>query len=352
MAAGYEVVLLTRVARHRKMIEDAGIRLIALPWRRRGFGLWREARALWLIWRTYRKERPALVHHVALKPVFYGSLAATLARVPRVVNAVAGFGFVFVSDRALARWLRPLLRLALRSALGGVSTRALVQNPDDRRLLEGLGVSEPNVVQISGSGIDHRSYVPCAEAAGPIVVAMVSRMLWDKGVGELVESARELRARGVEVTVRLCGGAGDDNPASIDEATLREWERSGLVEWVGFQEDIQAVWRSAHIAVLPSYREGLPRALLEAAACGRPMIATDVPGCREIVRHEETGLLVPARDPHALAEAIERLVRDEAARVRFGRTAREMVEEQFSEAVVLEQHVILYRGLIGQARDG
>lgn len=342
MRAGYEVVLLTRVDRHRQTLEAAGIRVVALSWRRRGFRLWRELHALWVIWRTYREERPTVVHHVALKPIVYGSIAARLANVRAVVNAVAGLGFIFVSDRAVARWLRPLLRRGLRWALGGAMTRSLVQNPDDRELIKALGVEEGNVVLIPGSGIDERQFNASLPPPGPIVVAMVSRMLWDKGVAELVQAARMLRERGVEVTVRLFGAAGDDNPASIGERELRAWEGAGDVQWRGFEEDVGAIWRSSHIAVLPSYREGFPRALLEAAASGRPMVATDVPGCREIVRHGVTGLLVPVRDATALADAIERLATDRDARERFGNAARRMVEERFSESVVIAQHLTLY----------
>lgn len=353
--AGYEVVLLTRTDTHRELIERAGIRVESLPWRRGSFGVWRELWTWCSIFCLYLREKPDIVHHVAMKPMIYGSSAARLAGVPRIINGVAGLGFVFVSERPLVKRLRPVFRWLLGLALINARTFVLVQNPDDEALVRKLGVAPSRVVVIAGSGIDEHKFSPhpsrCALQKRCPVVTMVSRMLWDKGVGELITAARLLRARNVLVTIRLVGPAGDANPASISEATLRGWEREGLIQWEGYRSDISSVWRASDVAVLPSYREGLPRALLEAAATGLPMVATDVPGCREIVQHEQTGLLVPRRDGAALANAIERLLLDAGLRRRLGLKARASIEARFSENVILAEHLALYARLRGHFAD-
>jgi len=344
--AGFEVLVATRVDRHADVIRAEGFEVIALKLRRREMRPWRELGALAEILQLYRRTRPALVHHVAMKPIIYGSIAARLAGVPAVVNAVAGLGFVFASSRLRARVLRPVIRFALRKLVAGRGSRAVVQNPDDALIMEAIGVPADRLCVIRGSGVDLEAFPPKPEPDGEIVITMVSRMLWDKGVGELVAAARELLAAQIKVRVLLVGPPDHDNPAAIPEQTLREWEREGVVRWLGQQDDIAQVWARSHIAVLPSYREGLPKSLLEAAACGRPMVSTDVPGCREIVVDGETGLLVPARDATSLALALGRLAADAALRKRMGAAARARVAEHFSEARVAADTVALYQSLV------
>lgn len=343
--AGFQVLVATRVDRHGDAIREEGFELLPLSLRRRELRPWRELGALTEIVRLYRRTRPDVVHHVAMKPVVYGSIAARLAGVPATVNALAGLGYVFTSPSARARMLRPPLTLALRVMLGGRGTKAIVQNPDDAERLRAIGVDSERIELIRGSGVDTTAFRPRPEPDGEIVATMVSRMLWDKGVGELVEAARILRAAGEGLRVQLVGPPDHENPASIPERTLRGWEREGLVRWLGQRDDIAALWGASHVAVLPSHREGLPKSLLEAAACGRPLVATDVPGCREIAVDGDTGLLVPARDAAALARALRTLAADPALRARMGRNARERVVARFSEQRVAEQTLALYRSL-------
>ena len=293
----------------------------------------------------YRREKPDIVHHVAMKPVIYGSLAALLARVPRIVNALAGLGYIFTSTHVRARLMRMPVRLALRRLLSAGQGRTIVQNPDDRRTLRELGIPETRIAVIPGSGVDVHRFHPVPEPEGPVVVCMVSRMLWDKGVGELAAAARRLKAEAASLRVWLVGPPDPENPASISEGQLGQWVEEGILEWLGPQADVAAIWQRAHIAVLPSYREGLPKSLLEAAASGRPMVATDVPGCREIVKENETGLLVPARDPGALAAALSRLAGDAALRRRLGAAARERAVERFSQERIARETLALYRSL-------
>ncbi len=342
---GYQVLVATRVTADGERIRGEGFELIPLRLRRRRSNPWNELASLVELVNLYRREKPDIVHHVAMKPVIYGSLAALIARVPRIVNALAGLGYIFTSTHVRARLMRMPVRLALRRLLSAGQGRTIVQNPDDRRALRELGIPEARIAVIPGSGVDVHSFHPAPEPEGPVVVCMVSRMLWDKGVGELAAAARRLKAEAASLRVWLVGPPDPENPASISEGQLGQWVEEGILEWLGPQADVAAIWQRAHIAVLPSYREGLPKSLLEAAASGRPMVAADVPGCREIVTENETGLLVPARDPAALAAALARLAGDAALRQRLGTVARERAVERFSQERIAGETLALYRSL-------
>ncbi len=301
--------------------------------------------------RIYRRVRPDLVHQVAMKPVLYSSLAAALTGVPAIVNALAGMGYVFTSSSVKARLLRPLIKKAFRWLLDRANARLILQNPDDVAVMVAGTVAAERIALIRGSGVDTKTFAPAPapepEPEGTCLVAMVSRMLWDKGVGELVDAARILKERKIPIDVVLFGSPDPENPASIPERQLRAWDASGEIGWWGERSDIAGIWAGSHIAVLPSYYgEGVPKSLLEAAACGRPLVATDVSGCREVVRPGETGLLVPPHDPKSLADALERLATDPELRRRMGSAARELVERELSQEVVVEQTMALYRELL------
>lgn len=343
---GYEVWVATRIDKHEAAILAEKFHLIPIEMKRSSVGLFSQLRVLLVLIRVYRRVRPHLVHHVALKPVLLGSLAAWIARVPRVVNAMAGLGFVFASDSFKARWLRPLVLLGFRLVLNRGKSRLILQNPDDVRLfVENKLIAADRVVMIRGSGVDINHFQALPEPKGKPAVALVARMLRDKGIVELVEAARILRSQNFDLRVILAGGLDRLNPSCLPEGEIHEWEKEGVAEWRGEVDDVRTIWAQAHVAVLPSYREGLPKSLLEAAACGRAMIAADVPGCREIVQHEVTGLLVPARNSESLAAAIRELFKNSTRRRAMAEAAREKVVRQFSEGRVVESTLALYRGL-------
>jgi glycosyltransferase involved in cell wall biosynthesis len=342
---GFEIALASRFGEDRALLEGAGFALHPIDLGRGRIDPLRDLRSVFRLWRLYRRVRPDIVHQVAMKPVVLGTLAARAAGVPAVLNAIAGLGYAFSGASDRPGRLRQVLTAALRLALRWKRSMVVVQNDDDRRFVESLGVRRKSIAVIRGSGVDVEALRPVPEPAGPCVATLVARMLWDKGVGDLVEAARQLRAMGVPVRVRLVGAPDPDNPASIPQARLEAWQVEGAVEWSGPTADIAAVWAGSHVAVLPSYREGLPKALLEAAACGRPLVATDVPGCRELVEDGVTGLLVPPRDPAALAEALARLAGDPVLRARLGAAARERVVERHSLARVVEETLAVYRRL-------
>ena len=349
--AGWEVLVATRVGNHGERIEREGFRLIPIKMRRRSLAPWAEIAAIAGLLRLYRRERPDLVHQVGMKPVLYGSFAAAMTGVPAVVNALAGMGYVFTSTRLKARALRPFVKMAFRWLLDRPNSRVILQNPDDVAAMTDGTVAAERVALIRGSGVDIEAFAGTDEPDGTPVAVMVSRMLWDKGVGELVQAARLLRERKVRLKVVLVGSPDPENPASIPERQLRDWDSSGDVAWWGERSDIAKIWADSHIAVLPSYYgEGVPKSLLEAGACARPMLATNMSGCREIVVDGITGILVPPRDVAALADGLEALARDKPLRQRLGAAARELVEREFSEAQVVEQTMALYRAVRARAQ--
>jgi glycosyltransferase involved in cell wall biosynthesis len=348
--AGFDVAVATRVRAHGEAIRAEGFALLPLAWRRRGDGVLGAVRAATAIARLYRAQRPDIVHHVALKPVIVGAVARRLAfpagRRPAQIASVMGLGSGF-SERGLgARLRRPLLRLGLRLAAGGGNV--IVQNPEDRAALADLGVAADRISLIRGSGVNVSHFRPLPQPpAEPVKVAFVSRMLRGKGVLEAVAAIRLLRARGLVVELLLAGPTDPDNPGSLTTEDLESFSAEAGITWLGPVADVREVWRRAAIAVLPStYGEGVPKTLLEAAACGRPVVATDVPGCREAVRPGETGVLVAPHDVPALAEAIAALAADPARLRACGAAGRALVERDFAEEIVVRQTLAVYCDLL------
>lgn len=336
-AAGYQVTVVTRLGAQRAQIEAAGLRVLSFEMARRGLnpiGLLREALALA---RIYRRERPDVVHHVALRPVVVGALAARLAGVRAVVSAVTGMGFLF-ADHARLPWVRRAVQRALPWLLGRGLT--LVQNDDDARSLQGFGLAASRLRLIAGAGVDTDRFAPSPVPEGPPVVLLAARMLRDKGVCEFVAAAHALRASGARFV--LVGAPDPDNPATIQRTELEQWVAAGVVEWWGQRTDMAAVLQQAHIVCLPSYREGLPKVLLEAMACSRPCISTVAPGCRDAVRHGDNGLLVPVKDAVALAAAIQQLLDDPQLRQRMGARGRARALAEFSQERVIDATLALY----------
>jgi glycosyltransferase involved in cell wall biosynthesis len=345
---GYRVVVATRVRDHGDRIRAEGFDLVALPWRRSGDGVLGHVRAIAALVRLYRRERPNLVHHVALKGVVFGALAARIAGIGAEVNALTGLGYVFIGSDWRARLIGRPLRSVLRWLIDRPGSVVIVQNGDDRRaLIDQVGVTAGRLVLIPGSGVDAMLYRPTPEPTGtPIVAAMVSRVLRDKGVVEFAEAGRLLALRGCPVHLNLIGPLDPDNPTGLSAEEIAGLVKSAGVTWQGATDDIAQIWADAHIAVLPSYREGLPKSLLEAAACGRPIVATDVPGCRDIARQGVNAILVPARDAAALADAIEALAVDPARRAAYGAAGRTLIEDVFAEPRIIAATLGCYRELL------
>jgi glycosyltransferase involved in cell wall biosynthesis len=344
---GADIVIMTRPGEHCSRLEKEGFRVIAWSISRKSLNPIRELRSFLQVLKTYRDERPDLVHHIALKPIFYGSFAARLCGFIPVVNTVTGFGPVFTRTNLVSKVLQNLLINILGLCFRAENGRVIVQNSDDRDLLLKKRIVAPeNIVLIPGFGVDTEQFVPCPEPEGEFLVILPGRMLWEKGAYEFVEAARELRKRGVTARMVLVGARDPDNMGCVPERKLKEWVETGCVEWWGHQTDMPAVICKSHLVCLPSYREGLPKALLEAGACGRAIVTTNAPGCSYVVRHGENGLLVPIRDSHALAEAIQKLMQDNVRRQQMGVMGRKRVETEFSVERITRQTLDVYAALM------
>lgn len=348
LESGYDVTIATRVSAYAERIRQAGFTLVPISLQRESRNPLKELLAFVELIRLYRRIRPQIVQQVAMKPVLYGSLAAWVAGVPAVINVFGGLGYAFTDRREDTSFLRALLQRGLRSAIALSRSVVVVQNSDDRDVLVRAKIANPSRIRlIPGSGVDVQRFVPVDPPPGDPIVMLAGRMLWDKGVGEFVDAVIRLKPRAVKARFVLVGRCDRGNPTAIAEERLHEWTREHGIEWWGHREDLPAVLGSATVVVLPSYREGLPKVLLEAAACGKAMVATNVPGCREVVRHRRTGLLVPVRDSAALAEAIAELLSSKELRTSMGAHARELVVQQYATMRIGEAFLSLYRDLAG-----
>lgn len=341
-AEGHEVHLLTRVTNHRADLEATGAQIVPIDLDRSGRALYGEMRTLGQVASALRMISPDLLHNVALKPILYGTFAGRAARVPNIVNALAGMGSLFSSGRGHSLGASGVLRWSLGRALCTHTSHVVVQNRDDAALVCNLGVSPSRLSIVRGSGVDVARFAPSPEPlAPPVVVRFLGRLLWSKGLKEL-HGAAKLLADDPLIRVEVFGSVDRHNPDCVAESILAAWQAEGVLHVSGFTDDPRRAISEAHIVVLPSYREGLPRVLLEAAASSRAAITTDVPGCREVVIHNRTGLLVPPRDERSLAEAISRLARDFRLRRALGHNARRYVVSELSEEIVVTETLRLY----------
>lgn len=351
---GYDVLLVSPPGEYGPRLRALGLRWRPLYMNRRSVNPLRESALLMRVAGMLRRERPALLHNFTIKCAVYGSLASRMAHVPARINSVDGLGYVFASSDRKARLLRPVVRRLLRSAMGGSRAQLILQNPDDKAAFETLKLVEPcRVDLIPGAGVDCTRYIPrrrndSTPDRQPCVL-LAARLLWEKGIAEYAEAARTLRAQGRRVRFLLAGMPDPGNPASVPEATLNEWVEEGTLEWLGHVGDMRALYASVDIVALPSYyREGLPTSLTEAAACGLPLITTDMPGCRDVVTDGKDGLLVAPRDAGALANAIARLLDSPELAARLGMAARAKALELFDERIVNRRTLDVYRELLAR----
>lgn len=341
LSQGWQVVAACGFDEHADQLSRAGVELEEVPFYGGGLSPWHDSHALLRLVRLYRRLKPSFIYHSQAKPVILGCAAARFCPKAKVVNLITGLGHAYTAG-GIVRGLASMgYRLTLNRA-----ARTVFQNPDDQQLFldEGL-ISEHASELIVSSGVDleHFHFKPTADDDS-LCVVMPSRLLWDKGVGEFVEAAKWCRKKWPQVRFLLAGGLEQDHPAGVPFNQVERWVMEGAVEHLGFVHSIEQLYHSSTLVVLPSYyREGVPRVLLEAAACGVPVITCDTPGCREAVVDRVTGLLVQPRDPHALSEAIDKLLQDRELRRSMGEAARLHVERFFDQRTIVAKHLDLYR---------
>jgi glycosyltransferase involved in cell wall biosynthesis len=345
--AGFEVHVAARVSGGAAAIAAERFVLHPIPFARGSLSPIAAFSTIAALRRVHRDVRPVLTHHVALQACILGMIA-TLGRPAAYVNAFIGLGYSFTSKTGKARAVRALIGFLLRFLMNRNKCVALVQNRDDMAALMSLGISKSRIVLIAGSGVDVDRFAPLAEPSGPPTFGFVGRLLDDKGIRTLLAAHRLLRARVPDARLIIAGTPDRANPASVTETEAASWNAQPGIAWFGQVSNIATFWAQAHVAVLPSRREGLPLSLLEAAACGRAMIASDVPGCREVVIHDQTGLLFPVDDAPALADAMARLAGEPHLRARYATAARACVVEKFAATIIGRQTVDLYQRLLSE----
>lgn len=349
--AGYEIHVAAGAADEDSIaaIQAAGLSFHPLPIVQHGISLWQELVALRAIYGLYRVVKPDIVHQITVKPILYGGIAAWWLKVPAVVNAVTGLGYVFVARSPKWLVIRAATKLAYRGVFSNPDSWTIFQNPDDRERLLGSCLIDPErTVVIKGSGVDMTEFRPQPEPDGVPVVLFAGRLLWQKGLGEFVEAARRSRDEGAAVRFVVAGYIEAGNPASVSIKELEKWQRTGLLEWWGNCADMPEIYSRSHVVCLPSsYGEGVPKVLIEAAACGRAIVTTNTPGCREIVCHGENGLCVPPNDTGAVYVAIKQLLEDPAGRQRMGARGREVAVREFSLERICGETLRLYKTALG-----
>lgn len=349
--AGFDVALITRVDQHRARIEAEGVRVIPFPFSRKSKNPITAIGNIFALANIYRRERPDIVHHIALKPILFGSLAAWLARVPRIVNGYVGLGTLFYSDIPLTRVLRPLIFPLLRAVVKRDTVWTLFENSDDagRMTRDRMAVQDRTTI-IPGSGVNIDRYQTAPMPSTPPFICMFAgRMIAMKGLQTIHDAFAILKDTAPHIKLWLCGTPDPGNPESWDEQRLTDWAASNPnVIYRGYQTDMAALWPQAHLALQPTIGgEGLPVSLLEAGACARPMIATNVPGCREVAKDGINAILIPEQDPQALADAIQSFASDGEKTTRMGLASRTLIAEKFSSTHVTQAMYDVYHSLIG-----
>jgi len=346
-ALGFEVVVVARERMHGQRIRNAGLRFVGLEILRGSMGPLVELRQLLRILVLYRRERPDIVRQVGVKPILYGTVAAFLNKIPAIVNAPIGMGYIFSSEDLRARLLRPLVKFAYKLLINPPNSRVVFENGDDlRTFLNWRAVRACDAVLIRGAGVDLNLFRPAVKNNPYPTIALIARMLRDKGINEFVAAAHLLHDEGVQARFLLVGDPDSMNPTSISIKSLRAWHGIKGLEWLGWCEDIPSLLEKIDVMCLPSYREGLPKSLIEAAASGLPIVTTDTPGCREVVRHGDNGFLVPVGDALKLAKALKQLIQDAELRDRMGSRGAAIAAELFSSDMVIAETLNLYKKLL------
>lgn len=343
VSAGYKVSVVTRCRETARDFRQHGLSVENIEFSRRGLNPITEFATILRLRSILKRIKPDVVHNIALKPVVLGSLAAQFASVQNIVNAPVGMGYVFTSEENRARILRPIVKALIRYSLNRRNRRVIIENHDDlNNLVSGDFAERDLIALIKGAGVDTEKFAQKPEPSGPVCVIMISRLLGDKGIQEFIDAAKLVKARDHSVRFLLVGDVDDGNPTSLTSRQLIKLKDSRDVTWLGMRTDIAELLGASHIACLPSYREGLPKSLIEAASSGRPIVTTDVPGCREVVTHLVNGLLVKPRDSKDLATAIEKLVGDPELRRTMGAKNRRKAETEFSNEIIIRQTHSVY----------
>ena len=344
---GFDVYLITKKVSHSELIKEHGISVVNLDLNRGKISPVSDLYMCIKLVKILQNIKPDIIHNVALKPILYGNIAALILGINSSISSFAGLGYIFISDTFIARTINFILRILFRITLNRNKNRVIFQNMDDLNLMVNKNFINKNITTIiRGSGVDKKHFRYSAENNETKNIVLASRLLWDKGIGEFVKASEIIRNKNHKnIRFIIVGKLDDQNPSSISKRNILNWQEKKLIEWWGFNDDINKVYQQSNIVCLPSYREGLPKSLIEAAACGRAIVATDVPGCREIVIDKYNGVLVPPKNATLLAEAILDLINDNSRRNKMGKNGLKYFQNNFTIENIVSQHVKIYRNL-------
>ena len=351
--AGYEVHIATKITDKFDQLKGYGFVVHPLDMSRGFKSVFSEIKLIFQIYKIYKEVNPVVTHLITIKMVLIGGIAAKFARIPSIVSSISGLGYIFISKKIRIIILRIIIGLLFRYILSSNNQRVIFQNTDDRDIFRKVtGIAKSKTVLFLGSGVDLSSYKPTPPTSDRFVIALISRMLGDKGVYEFVEAAKILKLIKYEnpkYRFVLVGDIDPDNPTSLSLDQLKSWDKEGVIDYWGHRNDISKVLELVNIVVLPSYREGFPKILMEAAACGRPIVTTNVPGCRDAIEHLVTGLLVPVRNSKVLANSIKSLIDNQDDCEKMGLAARKRALKLFDVNDIIDLHLNLYEMLVTES---
>lgn len=336
--AGYEVAVATRINKHRKTIENKGIKIFEWKLHRGSLNPIKEIIAVFSLYNIFWLFKPDIIHAVAQKPVIYAGMARKVYFKASLVGTLGGVGYVFTSKSLKAGLLKPLLKLLLKSALKGEKVRLILQNNDNVNTIENLNIINKNYIRlIRGAGVETKKFLPSKIPLKTTIVILPGRMLWDKGVGEFVRVAQRIKERKIKARFVLVGNIDLDNPESIKQTQIDKWVESGIIEQWGRCDEMEKIYKKSSIVCLPSYNEGLPKVLIEAGSCARPLVAFDVPGCREVIKSNVNGFLVEFGNEYALEKALVKLIHNKKICEQMGKKCRQIVQRHFASKIVNAQ---------------
>ena len=331
----------------KSLLEQKGIKVNFIPMQRGSINIFKELKTFFYIWKFFKKEKPDIVHLITIKPYLYGGIISRLTSVPAVLSAVSGLGVLFIHKNLRTNILRNLLYPIYKLAFKHFNQKIIIQNNDDKKLLVNWGVLDPIKVKlIKGSGVKIKNFTNLDEPDAVPVVCFAARLLKDKGVYEFVSAAKLLKERGVNARFFLAGNLDTKNPAGLSHYDLNNIKKENYVEILGYQKDIANLYARSNIICLPSYREGMPKSLIEAAAASRAVVTTDVTGCRDVIIPNKTGFLVPVKNPKKLAEKLEWLIKNPKERIAMGKAGRKFAEKEFPVEKIVKSHLDVYDELL------
>ena len=330
-----------------KFLEKKGFKLNLIPIEPGGINFFKDLKTIYNIWNYFKRVKPDIVHLVTIKPYLYAGIVSRVTKVPNLVSAVSGLGTLFINNDFKSKILRLFLYPIYKFAFNHKNQKIILQNNDDLKTLLGWGVLDSSKVKLlKGSGVEISNFINLEEQSGIINICFAARLLRDKGIYEFINAAKLLKKRGVNARFFLAGDLDQNNPSGLTLDELNKIKKEGFVQYLGYQEDIPTLYSKSHIICLPSYREGLPKSLIEAAAAGRAIVTTDVPGCRDAIIPNETGILVPSKNIKKLADALERLIQDPKLRITMGKAGRKFAEEEFPIKKIVQKHLDIYQDLL------